>query len=236
MDLTLIEAWNLWWSGKQLTDHSIHGMPVLWASRLGKIMAFLAGTTIVIDVLGVDRINRWASRRGEFPEIQSDHAWVRSLRFILSVVIGCSVVILLAKPLVVWLGSLWWGKVLLGGACMVVLVQSPYWAATFYLPAGRFESPIWMKLFKLIGVLAASSALVYFLISGLPGSDWSVLFVAALVAFVPGLIVGGIIMSPIVVVEYFAYALFSSPRVEKVIRGIAIPAFFAGFGLDYLAS
>ncbi|MFJ9558331.1 hypothetical protein ACIRPH_31375 [Nocardiopsis sp. NPDC101807] len=65
MDLTITEAWALWWSGQQLTEHSIHGMSVLWAARTGKLLAFLAGTTIVLDIIGSERLVAWGNRVGK---------------------------------------------------------------------------------------------------------------------------------------------------------------------------
>ncbi|GAA0978493.1 hypothetical protein [Nocardiopsis tropica] len=59
MDLSLLDAWNLWWSGQQLTGHTLYGVPVLWLGRLGKLLAFLAGTTILLDVIGPARLMTW---------------------------------------------------------------------------------------------------------------------------------------------------------------------------------
>ena len=42
VDLTLTDAWTLWWSGQRLTDHTLYGLSVLWLGRTGKLMAFLA--------------------------------------------------------------------------------------------------------------------------------------------------------------------------------------------------
>lgn len=62
MDLTLTETWNLWWSGKQLADHTLYGIPILWLSRAGKLLAFLAGTTIILDTIGPERLHAYATR------------------------------------------------------------------------------------------------------------------------------------------------------------------------------
>ncbi|MFC4563291.1 hypothetical protein ACFO4E_15620 [Nocardiopsis mangrovi] len=59
MEITLIEAWDKRWDGKQLTNYSIHGMSVLWAARIGKLLMFLAGTTIVLDRIGPERLKTW---------------------------------------------------------------------------------------------------------------------------------------------------------------------------------
>ncbi|WP_433696825.1 hypothetical protein [Nocardiopsis sp. CA-288880] len=71
MHLFLLDAWALWWSGLQLTDHTLHGAPVLWSGRLGKLPAFLAGTTTLLDVIGPARLMTWgralrAEREGPY--------------------------------------------------------------------------------------------------------------------------------------------------------------------------
>ncbi|MCK9870324.1 hypothetical protein UIS43_10930 [Nocardiopsis sp. LDBS0036] len=70
MDITLAEAWTLWWSGQQLTDHTIHGLSVLWLARLGKLLAFLAGTTIVLDVIGPERLIAWSQKASTDPKLK----------------------------------------------------------------------------------------------------------------------------------------------------------------------
>jgi hypothetical protein len=59
MDLPRLDAWALWWPGRQLTDHILYGVPVLWLGRLGKLLAFLAGTTNLLDVIGPARLMTW---------------------------------------------------------------------------------------------------------------------------------------------------------------------------------
>lgn len=70
VDITLAEAWTLWWSGQQLTDHTIHGLSVLWLARLGKLLAFLAGTTIVLDVIGPERLIAWSQKASTDPKLK----------------------------------------------------------------------------------------------------------------------------------------------------------------------
>lgn len=52
MNLTVGEAWNLWWSGQQLTGHALYGVPVVWLGRSGKLLSFLSGGAIVLDIVG----------------------------------------------------------------------------------------------------------------------------------------------------------------------------------------
>ncbi|MEU5859111.1 hypothetical protein [Nocardiopsis dassonvillei] len=59
MGLALTDASTLWWSGQQITDYTLYGIPVLWLGRAGKLLAFLAGTTILLDVIGSARLMTW---------------------------------------------------------------------------------------------------------------------------------------------------------------------------------
>lgn len=56
MDLTYIEAWQLWFAGTQLSDHSLYGVPIVWWGRGGKLLAFVAGLAVLIDIIGLERI------------------------------------------------------------------------------------------------------------------------------------------------------------------------------------
>lgn len=38
---------------------------MLWLGRVGKIMAFLAGCTIVLDIIGSEKLMAWSQRTGE---------------------------------------------------------------------------------------------------------------------------------------------------------------------------
>ncbi|GAA1454206.1 hypothetical protein [Nocardiopsis tropica] len=161
MDLTLTEAWNLWWSGQQLTEHSIHGMSVLWAARTGKLMAFLAGCTIVLDIIGSEKLIAWSKQAGENPRLKR-------------VVVGTLFVLGTGFGLV---------------------------SEFFAWRRGGFESPIydtrWTLTICLVAVLLGGNSRR---LAGWLG------------------------------------AALAREGIEKWVRWIAVPLFFLGFALDYLAS
>ena len=169
MDITLAEAWALWWSGQQLTEHSIHGMSVLWAARTGKLMAFLAGTTIVLDIIGSKRLVAW----GEQLQV-SGSKWLNY-----AVLVGLTIALLLAP--------------------LVYLRLNPA-----------------METLEALGVVSgALSVFVSVLVLLIASAYASQKTPAFLIWF------GG---------------LLAKPRFERWLRTIAVPLFFLGFGLDYLAS
>jgi hypothetical protein len=55
----LIEAWSRWFGGDpSLPDSYLWGLKIVWWGRLGKLFAFLGALTIVLDIIGADKLNR----------------------------------------------------------------------------------------------------------------------------------------------------------------------------------
>ncbi|MFI9812672.1 hypothetical protein [Saccharothrix variisporea] len=57
------EAWRLWFDGSStLRDAELWGLPVLWWGRIGKLAAFLAGLTLIMDIVGPERLRQFSER------------------------------------------------------------------------------------------------------------------------------------------------------------------------------
>ena len=54
--LSLGEAWTLWFSNQLTSDATIWGVSLLWWGRLGKILQFVGGVTVVAEIIGPHRI------------------------------------------------------------------------------------------------------------------------------------------------------------------------------------
>ncbi|GAA2209335.1 hypothetical protein GCM10009850_047930 [Nonomuraea monospora] len=61
-DLGLLQAWDMWWDNVQVNQHTLHGWSILALGRAGKVIAFLAGMTIVLDVIGPERLRNFSAR------------------------------------------------------------------------------------------------------------------------------------------------------------------------------
>ena len=58
-----LEAWARWFGGDAtLRDARLWGLPVLWWGRLGKSAAFLAGMTLILDIIGPERLRQFSAR------------------------------------------------------------------------------------------------------------------------------------------------------------------------------
>jgi hypothetical protein len=165
VNLTLTDAWALWWSGQQLTDHTLYGAPVLWLGRAGKLLAFLAGMTLVLDMIGSERLIRWGEQaRGPLHERLA-------------------------------------GRLVYVFAGLVVLALVPLAYRVPYIEP------------RPLGAALSGVTLIAALLTVVVLTVWA---------------------GPLLV-TWFGNAL-AGRRFERWLRTVAVPLFFAGFALDYLAS
>jgi len=59
--LTYLEAWKLWLAGQTVQDSLLWGAKILWWGRLGKVVEFLAATTIIADIIGPERLRKFGN-------------------------------------------------------------------------------------------------------------------------------------------------------------------------------
>lgn len=54
-----LDAWATWWDGQQVDPElGLGPLSVRWWGRLGKIAAFVGGGTVVLDLIGPDRLRQ----------------------------------------------------------------------------------------------------------------------------------------------------------------------------------
>ncbi|MER6509422.1 hypothetical protein ABT158_21550 [Nonomuraea sp. NPDC001636] len=62
IDVSLYDAWQLWLSGKSAAGTKLWGVPMIWWGRGGKIVSFIAAATVLLDVVGPERLKQYAER------------------------------------------------------------------------------------------------------------------------------------------------------------------------------
>ncbi|MEV4013372.1 hypothetical protein AB0J35_22985 [Nonomuraea angiospora] len=81
-DIGYLDALQMWLSGNPaLQDATLYGMSMLWWGRFGKILAFLGGMTVVLDILGPDRIREYGGRLRAIPKSPTNRSsvWAAAL-------------------------------------------------------------------------------------------------------------------------------------------------------------
>jgi hypothetical protein len=66
MSIGYLTAWSLWMDGEQLTTYSMWGLPFIWWARIGKLMQFAAGLTVLLDLAGPERLQVVSGKLGAF--------------------------------------------------------------------------------------------------------------------------------------------------------------------------
>lgn len=108
--VSYFQAWQLWANGNlALRDMSLWGVPIFWWGRVGKVFALLAGVTLILDIIGKERLARFSSRyvKGE-----------GALLALMFLAIGVGISTLTGKALMN-LPDTWWRAVLIGLGLMV---------------------------------------------------------------------------------------------------------------------
>ncbi|MCF6467363.1 hypothetical protein FAF44_02900 [Nonomuraea sp. MG754425] len=55
-DISYLQAWQMWLDGQSTLGNDLLGLPMIWWGRIGKIAQFTGGCTILLEILGPERI------------------------------------------------------------------------------------------------------------------------------------------------------------------------------------
>ncbi|MEU6778566.1 hypothetical protein ABZ912_05135 [Nonomuraea angiospora] len=61
-DINYFEAWQLWLDGRSTVGNDLLGLPMIWWGRAGKILSFISGAAIIVDLLGPEKLARYGAR------------------------------------------------------------------------------------------------------------------------------------------------------------------------------
>ncbi|MGI5285154.1 hypothetical protein ACQEVF_17720 [Nonomuraea polychroma] len=82
-DIELLDAWRMWLDGQQIARETWNGWPILYWGRAGKIAAFAGGLTIILDLLGPEKIaqiglhiRRTLYRKPDEPRDNTVSGWI----------------------------------------------------------------------------------------------------------------------------------------------------------------
>ncbi|MGA4988619.1 hypothetical protein [Nonomuraea bangladeshensis] len=70
-DISYFEAWDMWFHNVQVNQHTLYGWSILALGRAGKVAAFLGGMTVVLDLVGPERLRKFGARYGDWEVIRS---------------------------------------------------------------------------------------------------------------------------------------------------------------------
>jgi hypothetical protein len=73
MNADLVEIWRTWLSGESVTDSELWGVSMLWWGRIGKLLQLFAALTIVVEIVGPERLRRFG--RSAHRRVEPATAW-----------------------------------------------------------------------------------------------------------------------------------------------------------------
>jgi hypothetical protein len=65
-DISYFEAWGMWLQGKSTLGNDLLGLPMIWWGRFGKILSFVSGAAVIVDLLGPERLSHYGDRLTRF--------------------------------------------------------------------------------------------------------------------------------------------------------------------------
>lgn len=92
----LSEVVSQWLSGREVDDDLVVlGLRMIWWGRIGKLLAFLGGGTIILDIIGPERVMEWErARRMVAPRLtRALHSLAVSIVFLIVSLLAPSLII-----------------------------------------------------------------------------------------------------------------------------------------------
>jgi hypothetical protein len=61
-DISYAEAWSIWFDGRSTLGHDLLGLSMIWWGRFGKMLSFVSGAAVIVDLIGPERLSRYGER------------------------------------------------------------------------------------------------------------------------------------------------------------------------------
>jgi hypothetical protein len=219
----LIEAWLLWFAGRLGDTYILWGIQLLWWGRIGKLLQLLAILTAVIEVVGAERLKEFGNRLHGTFSLQKlltlvneantfTWFWIRSMTSNLSAEENARNV-----------------SSRMGFFHFLLLVFTLFLFG--YLLWSQFFSLLWQDVTGLLrfAVLVLYVFAILFAFGIFAWISGYITLIVVLLFYFLGLLIDSIIIEPI------AWAI-SRPKLEILIKVVAIIAAIIGFHFDFLAS
>ncbi|MEU8326380.1 hypothetical protein AB0C33_49125 [Nonomuraea sp. NPDC048881] len=117
-DISYFDAWGLWLHGRSTLGNDLLGLPMIWWGRFGKILSFVSGAAVVVDLVGPERLSRYGARLTRFMARRPSGG-----PFIVGLVTGAAVALVEEQTEVPWYLGLLLGS-MLGGAAGLLAVRA----------------------------------------------------------------------------------------------------------------
>jgi hypothetical protein len=151
--VSLRVAWQYWFASEELSQIHVLGHSIHSWGRVGKILEGMAGLVIVIDVIGPERLTRWASSLSVGDPWERSRKWHEAF-FVPCLMVGAiyALTSLFVKPpaapeLTGWLGFV-------SGAFVVIILTGAFGLLFWY-----FQVTMVLVLIGYSGLLAKPAAL-----------------------------------------------------------------------------
>ncbi len=210
-NISYFEAWKHWFDGETIGQMKLWGVSIFWWGRIGKLLQFLGGITIIAEIIGVTRLRKFG---------ESLHRIVTMRKIKMQIKDSCYFIISMWKYFVskkkdeerLMEESFKYKSSYLSLVVTLVLMA----CSIFSLPSD-FS---WGK--KILILLMIFSLLVFFI------SPIIVLIVILFISFIG-------FWFDILLIEPFA-KLIDNEKSDKLIKLLALILFLIGFQFDLLAS
>lgn len=90
----LLEAWHTWSAGQPTGDLLLWKLPILWWGRIGKLAQFAGALTVILDLVGPERLRAWGRslhRRSSQPLAQRVPGALRTIRDVFAVMFSWAI-------------------------------------------------------------------------------------------------------------------------------------------------